>query len=324
MASAPAPAGPQRPTALLAWLRRERAEREGPLTIVLLGHGRLPPGGAAPSPRGTGSAQVVIEGPPHLSRVPAAAFLEIALTAGHLRVTEWTEAAQEAAAVLAVLTAASSWDGVASIEQWRAPRAQGGHRVRPIRWDAPPLPRRLLFGRSDAPQAPHLDPGGSDSTWMHAVITQQLELLQPEERAEALAQLRRVPRSGSRVQASAACAGTGTCVRTCPADALVLTRSEGTFALDLLGSACIECGLCADFCPEEALTLSEDADWSDGASRRLRVGQLRRCRSCRTPHGRAGELCAPCAFRQENPTGHRLPPGFVRPRDRPPRTHSDS
>lgn len=47
------------------------------------------------------------------------------------------------------------------------------------------------------------------------------------------------------------CTGCGTCVETCPVDALKIENEKATCDPD----TCIDCGTCVDDCPEEAISL---------------------------------------------------------------------
>ena len=284
------------------------------------------PGGGVPSVpdgvmRGRPRARIAVEAPCPPADLPVGALLEVALTAGALVIApdELQGEAAEAAAVLdaiggpaRILAGVGESGGSAASTRPRSPA---------ISWSRPPMPRRLLLGTGrTVDHEPLPVPVGPDGhpepiRWAHRAVEAALATLPVNERSAARARLARLPRRGARLRAGA-CAGTGTCVRTCPTGALDLVRRDGVFMLDLAGADCVECGLCVQFCPADALDLTDRATWGDGGRQRLRVGSLRPCTRCGAPHGRSGGLCAVCAFRRENPTGVRLPPGFVRPRDR--------
>ena len=123
---------------------------------------------------------------------------------------------------------------------------------------------------------------------------------------------------------AAACAGSGVCEHTCPDGALAVTsvvladaagdRPEmAQFQLTFAPGRCTDCGQCLQVCPEKALVRSGEYLWSsllEGGPVSLRVGLIRRCARCGSPHGRLGDLCAVCAFRAANPFGSAMPPGW--------------
>ena len=49
------------------------------------------------------------------------------------------------------------------------------------------------------------------------------------------------------------CTGCGTCVESCPSEALTVENEKVVVDQD----ACVDCGVCVDECPEEALTMDE-------------------------------------------------------------------
>ena len=49
------------------------------------------------------------------------------------------------------------------------------------------------------------------------------------------------------------CNGCGTCVESCPSEALKVENEKVVVDED----ACVDCGVCVDECPEEALTMDE-------------------------------------------------------------------
>jgi ferredoxin len=49
------------------------------------------------------------------------------------------------------------------------------------------------------------------------------------------------------------CNGCGTCVESCPAEALSLNSEKEKVNID--ADTCIDCGVCVDECPLEALSL---------------------------------------------------------------------
>ncbi len=49
------------------------------------------------------------------------------------------------------------------------------------------------------------------------------------------------------------CTGCGTCVESCPSEALTVENEKVVVDED----ACVDCGVCVDECPEEALAMDE-------------------------------------------------------------------
>ena len=49
------------------------------------------------------------------------------------------------------------------------------------------------------------------------------------------------------------CNGCGTCVESCPSEALSLENEKISVDAD----ACVDCGVCVDECPEEALSMDD-------------------------------------------------------------------
>ncbi|MFI2754997.1 4Fe-4S dicluster domain-containing protein [Cellulomonas sp. P22] len=117
------------------------------------------------------------------------------------------------------------------------------------------------------------------------------------------------------------CTGCGTCVRTCPVDALRLAgvpTDDGRTSLTLrhVPAACTGCGLCVEACPQHALASAGQHTWADLLTyvpRFLATAVLRGCSRCGVllPPDESVSLCEVCAFRRANPFGARLPPGMT-------------
>lgn len=178
-----------------------------------------------------------------------------------------------------------------------------------------PVSRRALLGRADG-----------------------LELVEPsdhttERLVEALRELSDGSGSGTELDAiptavprftASRCAGSGACARTCPVDALTLTRTVlaeanqdrdaiAQFELTFDPAKCTDCGQCQEVCPESAIERSGDYLWSSLLAERqirLRAGLIRRCARCGAGHSRSGDLCAVCSYRSSDPFGSTMPPGW--------------
>jgi ferredoxin len=179
-----------------------------------------------------------------------------------------------------------------------------------------PVSRRVLLGRPDG-----------------------LELAKPSDHAterlvEALRELSDGRGSGPELDAiptgvprftASRCAGSGACARTCPVDALALTRTVlaeanqdrnaiAQFELTFDPARCTDCGQCVQVCPESALERSGEQLWSSLLADphvRLRAGLIRRCGRCGAGHSRSGDLCAVCSYRSSDPFGSTMPPGWA-------------
>ncbi len=324
---------------LLVWLARERAAHDD-FGVVLVAPSDQPVHvaiAALPSP-----SWRVVRAPVPLTELPVAAVLELARAAGHVA-TDTPEAFEEAATILAAVghpstlsLAPPEWfiDPNTALAPATPPRLfQRLRTPHPrtatvIDWREPPVDRRRIMAPAEAREAfipaPH---HGSPIRWSHEAVLALVADLPAEQRAAALARLTTLPRAGQTLIASG-CAGSSQCVRACPTGALNLASGNGdagrsdsaqgkdpgadAFELTFDPSACIECGLCTTYCPEQALALEPGATWGDVLDRPLASGTLKRCEKCGMPHGKQGRYCAVCEFRMDNPTGVRLPPGFVR------------
>ena len=70
------------------------------------------------------------------------------------------------------------------------------------------------------------------------------------------------------------CNGCSLCVKTCPADALMLKDKKAVFKD---GSACSACAACAAICPENAASVIENFEF-DGMFKLIGFGELSRPR----------------------------------------------
>ena len=179
---------------------------------------------------------------------------------------------------------------------------------------AVPVSRRTLFGRPDGLDLP--EPSEHPTQRLAAVLR---ELGGGDGSGT---ELNRIPTGIPRLSATR-CAGSGVCARTCPADALTVTRTVlaeassdedaiAQFHLTFDPAKCTNCGQCLEICPESALERSGELVWSSLLAQErvdLRVGLTRRCARCGVGHGRSGDMCAVCAYRAANPFGSTMPPG---------------
>jgi ferredoxin len=177
-----------------------------------------------------------------------------------------------------------------------------------------PLSRRALLGRPDGLDL--LEPSEHPT---ERLVTALREL---SEREGSGTQLDAIPTGIPRLEASP-CAGSGACARTCPVDALALTRTVlaeandghdaiAQFQLTFDPAKCTDCGQCLQVCPESALQRSGQYVWSSLLTEEpvtLRVGLVRQCARCGVGHGQSGDLCGLCAYRAANPFGSTMPPG---------------
>ena len=178
-----------------------------------------------------------------------------------------------------------------------------------------PVSRRALFGRPDG-----LDLAGPSEHPTERLVAVLRELSDGDGSGT---ELDGIPTGVPRLTASG-CAGSGVCARSCPVDALTLTRTVlaeadahqdamAQFQLSFDPARCTDCGQCLHVCPESALDRGGEHVWSSLLAREqvsLRVGLIRRCARCGGPHGRSGELCAVCTYRAANPFGSTMPPGW--------------
>jgi ferredoxin len=176
-----------------------------------------------------------------------------------------------------------------------------------------PVSRRALLGRTDGLELsePNEHPG-------KRLVGVLGELAQGNGLGT---QLDAIP-TGIPMLTASGCAGSGVCARTCPVDALTLTRTvlaEANTERDAIAQfqlafdpvKCTGCGQCLQVCPESALQQSGLQVWSSLLSEEpvtLRAGLIRRCGRCGVGHGQTGELCDVCAYRAENPFGSTMPP----------------
>jgi ferredoxin len=182
--------------------------------------------------------------------------------------------------------------------------------------NAVPVSRRALFGRPDGLEL--VEPSENPTSRTVAVLRELAGGDRPWTGLDG------IPTGVPRLTASR-CAGSGACARSCPQDALTLTRTVlaeagsdheamAQFQLTFDASLCTDCGQCLQICPESALQRAGEHLWSSllaGTGASLRVGLTRSCARCGGGHGRSGDLCAVCAFRSGNPFGSAMPPGWA-------------
>jgi ferredoxin len=268
-------------------------------------------------PRGPGSELAVVQLARCLADVNPAVLLE--LVAGGARgitvVLDGCASPSEAEAVvgragtfLSALGRPETIDGALAL-----PRDRKHGAAWPILGEsAVPVSRRALFGRPD----------GLDLVEPSEHPTERLVAVLRELAGGDGTELDGIPTGIPELSASG-CAGSGACARTCPVDALTLTRTvlaeakPGQDAIDQFqltfdSAKCTDCGQCLQVCPESALARSGEYHWSSllaGELVDLRVGLIRRCARCGVGHGGSGDLCAVCAYRAANPFGSTMPPG---------------
>lgn len=177
-----------------------------------------------------------------------------------------------------------------------------------------PVSRRALFGRPDGLEL--AKPSEHPTQRLVAVLAEMAD------EGGLKTKLDGIPTGAPKLTASR-CAGSGVCTRTCPVDALTLTRTVlaeanperdamAQFQLTFDPAKCTDCGQCLQVCPESALQKTGEYAWSSllaDESFNLRVGLIRQCARCGVGHGRSGDLCAVCAYRAANPFGSTMPPG---------------
>lgn len=182
---------------------------------------------------------------------------------------------------------------------------------------AVPVSRRALFGRPDGLDL--AEPSKHPTQRLAAVLRELADGAGSGSRTG----LDGIPTGVPRLTASR-CAGSGVCVRSCPADALTLTRTVlaeakggqdgmSQFQLTFDPDRCTDCGQCLQVCPESALQRTGEYLWSSllaGEQVALRAGLIRPCTRCGMSNGRSGDLCAVCAYRASNPFGSTMPPGL--------------
>jgi ferredoxin len=270
---------------------------------------------------GPGSEHAVVQLATCVSRVPAAALLEL-VAGGAAGITVALDGCAEPGETEDVVVRAGAFlRALGRPESVVVGRAAPVERRRHAAWpilgeNAVPVSRRALFGRPDGLQL--VEPSENPTDRMVVVLRELADGDGPWTELDALPT--RVPRF-----TAPRCAGSGACARICPEDALTLTRTVlaeasgdqdamAQFQLSFEASRCTGCGQCLQICPESALQRSGEQVWSSllaGTSVGLRVGLIRRCARCGTGHGRSGDLCAVCAFRAGNPFGSAMPPGFA-------------
>ena len=119
---------------------------------------------------------------------------------------------------------------------------------------------------------------------------------------------------------SDACTACGVCARACPCGAITFNHShDKKFQLSFTPQACIVCEICVNICQPDAITLDPKPSFKDvfgsRSSKLLHEGELTRCKNCHVlMAAKPGiNLCAICEFRQKNPFGSALPPGYKGP-----------
>lgn len=220
--------------------------------------------------------------------------------------------------------------------------------VRRVRAEAPPLPRRALWGGAGEDLTPvPRHPRKRLTVAVAALTGHESVTAGAARRAEAagpadpsavggagLAGLAGLASGALRLRAQG-CYGDGVCVRACPQDALEL-RVDGTavrrFALLYEPARCDGCGACLSICPQDALTSDGVLSWADviesgsaasGAAATgapatgapghlvLRSGMRTDCERCAAPAPAGQRLCHVCRARSTDPFGVVPPPGFA-------------
>lgn len=149
------------------------------------------------------------------------------------------------------------------------------------------------------------------------------------ERSRLLAVIDRLPAPGNPgqvilggldfaiLEVSETCTACGTCVRACPSGALriLMDEEETVFRLSLDTRKCIACEVCQHVCAPAAITIQLGPSFDQvfsGKSIVLREAELTHCQKCGTVMAKQEgvNFCPLCDFRQKNPFGSSLPPGF--------------
>ena len=221
----------------------------------------------------------------------------------------------------------------------RAPRAARQVRREVLDADHMPVPRRQMLGLGSGPVRELADEYGSDVQRLNAALAALLPAApsRPASSSPALpSPVLPSPVLPSPDLTSPAvrlrgrgCTACGVCVRACPTDALSLrhlgavadTEADATPLMTTLvqdPTRCDGCQVCVQICPEDVLTVEGLWGWDAVLSRvtspepapvaSLATAQCQRCRT-RFPTTGAGNLCAVCAYRRQNPFSSRLPPG---------------
>ncbi len=271
------------------------------------------------SSAGHGPDRAVVRLATCVSQVPAVVLLE--LTAGGARgiTVALDGCARPCEAEVVVALAGAFLLGLGRPETITCAKATPVERKRGAAWpilgeNAVPVSRRALFGRSDGLQLD--EPSKNPTERVLAVLRELTDGNGPGTGLDG------IPTGIPRLTASR-CAGSGACARSCPEDALTVTRTVladarggqdamAQFQLTFDASRCTACGQCLQVCPESALQPAGEQTWSSllaGVGVSLRAGLIRRCARCGSGHGRTGDLCAVCAFRAKNPFGSVMPPG---------------
>lgn len=128
------------------------------------------------------------------------------------------------------------------------------------------------------------------------------------------------------IYAGDTCTACGACARLCPTEAirLVIGEDEKHYNLVFYPQYCIDCGFCLRTCAPNALTAGGLPQFKHVFRTQkpvsIQSGSLMRCECCHAlvaaQPGAAmngARLCPMCRFRQANPFGAKLPPGFKPP-----------
>jgi len=270
------------------------------------------------APRGRGCEHAVVQLATCLSQVSPAVLLEL-VAGGASGVTVALDGcANPSEAEAVVAQAAIFLSALSRPETTEVAKSLPPDRKRGAPWPilgegAVPVSRRALFGRPDGLAL--LEPSEHPTQRLAAVL-RELAV-----GAGSATELDGIPTGVPRLTASR-CAGSGVCTRSCPVDALTLTRTVladarpgqdamAQFQLTFDPGRCTDCGQCLQVCPESALQRPGEYLWSSlvaGELVTLKVGLIRRCARCGMSNGRSGDLCAVCAYRSSNPFGSRMPP----------------
>lgn len=275
-----------------------------------------------------------------LGELPASALLEL-VAAGVHRVALRADTCARPATVSTVAAHADALlAACVRPERLEVRVTAPAERARPV-LDARALPlaRRALFSLSGPASS-----GSSSGTGAHRAATERERMLDvlrvlstPPPRAAVAPGTPRPPRpprdtldrqpAPSAMLTATGCTGCGTCVRTCPVDALRLDgvpTDDGRVSLTLrhVPPRCTGCGLCVETCPQQALASAGQHTWADLLAyvpRFLATAVLRGCSRCGVllPPDEPASMCEVCAFRRANPFGARLPPGMAEVKDAP-------
>jgi ferredoxin len=277
------------------------------------------PASWACSVAGPGSGRAVVHLASCVSQVPAAVLLELVAGGASGMTVTLDGCANPGETEVVVARAGAFLRALGRREAMACATAPPSDRRGGATWpilgeNAVPVSRRALFGRPDGLEL--VEPSENPTSRTVAVLRELADGDGPWTGLDG------IPTGVPRLTASR-CAGSGACARSCPQDALDLTRTVlaeagsdhdamAQFQLTFDASRCTGCERCLQICPESALQRAGEHLWSSllaGTGASLRVGLTRRCARCGTPHGRSGDLCAVCAFRVGNPFGSAMPPG---------------